>query len=113
VGKNELAELYRQADVLLVPSLAENAPLVIAEAAARGCRSLVSDVGGMAEMIQLIGAGETFSSIRELVMLLHAIPQLSHDHKRALRKTTIAGAKKHFSPEAVVAKYGKVYAENR
>jgi glycosyltransferase involved in cell wall biosynthesis len=113
VGKNELVELYRQADVLLVPSLAENAPLVIAEAAASGCRSFVSDAGGMGEMVQLIGAGETFSSTRELVKLLGQIPELSQNHKRALRKTATAGAMKHFSPEAVVAKYGKVYAENR
>jgi glycosyltransferase involved in cell wall biosynthesis len=96
-----------------VSSVAENAPLVIAEAAARGCQSFVSDAGGMAEMIQLIGAGETFSSTRELVMLLHEVPQLSLDRKREVRKTAMAGAKNHFGPEAVVAKYGKVYAENR
>ncbi len=52
VGQEELRELYRAADVAVVPSLEhEGFGLVVLEAAACGTPSLVSDVGGLPEAI--------------------------------------------------------------
>jgi glycosyltransferase involved in cell wall biosynthesis len=50
VGDEELADVYRAADVAVVPTLAvEGFGLVVLEAAACGTPSIVSDVGGLRE----------------------------------------------------------------
>jgi len=49
---SRVAEIYRDVDVLIVPSVwYENSPLVLMEAAQFGIPCLVSDLGGMAEWI--------------------------------------------------------------
>ena len=66
----DLRHLLSQSDVLLVSSRAENAPLVIAEAASAGVLPIVRAVGGMPEMVALLGHGHTFTSMSELQTLL-------------------------------------------
>jgi glycosyltransferase involved in cell wall biosynthesis len=51
--RSQLAQVYSQMDVLVVPSIwHENTPLVIQEAFAAGIPVIASDVGGMAEVVQ-------------------------------------------------------------
>ena len=104
-----LAQELSQCDALIVPSKAENAPLVIAEAAAKGCLPLVADVGGMREMILTLGHGETFSSPRELASLIQGQIALQAQGESTDRNTIAQSARSAFSPEAIVARYGKVY----
>jgi len=48
----ELAEVYRKADYVIVPSECyEIGPLVIHEAIASGCRVMASDIGGCKELL--------------------------------------------------------------
>ncbi len=105
----ELAHELSQSDVLIVPSRAENAPLVIAEAAARGCITLAADVGGMKEMITTLGHGATFSNSEDLSSLLKrqmsTQARASGDDRRVITES----ARATFSPPAIVARYGKVY----
>ena len=57
-------ERIGQADVLVLPSLVyENAPLVMLEALSRGTGLLVSDRGGMAEIVAEFGVGWTFNPL--------------------------------------------------
>ena len=105
----ELANELSHCDVLIVPSRAENAPLVIAEAAARGCIPLVADVGGMREMITSLGHGETFSNSEELASLLEGQIKDKDQGKSTDRRKVAESARTAFSPEAIVARYGKVY----
>ena len=110
LAQPEIAQLLAQSDVLIVPSRAENSPLVIPEAASQGCASLVADVGGMPELINTLGAGGVFSSPVDLVAELTAFAAQSPNHKKVLREKLIATSQKVFSPRAVVAAYDKVYA---
>lgn len=109
LGAGELAQELSHSDVLIVPSRAENAPLVIAEAAARGCTPLVADVGGMTEMVTTLGHGKTFSSPQELISLLtEKISSRGQGNSNARREVAQA-ARSQFSPEAIVARYDRVY----
>jgi len=96
-------------DVLIVPSHAENAPLVIAEAAARGCTPLVADVGGMTEMISLLGHGEVFSNSQELTSLVTEQITKKVEGRLTSRDKIALAARSAFSPEVIVSEYGKVY----
>ena len=109
LNARELADELSHCDVLIVPSKAENAPLVIAEAAARGCVPLVADVGGMREMILALGHGKTFSNPEELVSLLRRQIGDKAQGKTNDRRKVAQSARRAFSPEAIVARYGKVY----
>ena len=109
LSARELADELSQCDVLIVPSKAENAPLVIAEAAARGCFPLVADVGGMREIILALGHGKTFSNPEELKSLLEGQIEDRTQRKATDRQKIAQSARAAFSPEAIVARYGKVY----
>jgi L-malate glycosyltransferase len=49
--KEEVAELMRTADLFVLPSLAENLPVVLIEAQASGLPAVATDVGGVAELV--------------------------------------------------------------
>lgn len=55
---NQLAEIYAAADLLVVPSLIDNFPNVIAEAHASGLPVIASAVGGIPEMVKRDVTGE-------------------------------------------------------
>lgn len=52
LGSNALMNLIRESDILVVPSLTENYPGVIAEGQAQGTRVVAHRVGGIPEMIE-------------------------------------------------------------
>lgn len=49
--KREVAELMRAADLFVLPSLAENLPVVLIEAQASGLPAVATDVGGVSELV--------------------------------------------------------------
>jgi glycosyltransferase involved in cell wall biosynthesis len=49
--KQEVAELMRAADLFVLPSLAENLPVVLIEAQASGLPAVATDVGGVSELV--------------------------------------------------------------
>jgi glycosyltransferase involved in cell wall biosynthesis len=104
-----LRHLLSQSDVLLVSSRAENAPLVIAEAASAGVLPIVRAVGGMPEMVALVGHGHTFTSMSELQTLLlkesQATPAARLKRRTALRSKATAV----WGIDSVIALYDKVY----
>lgn len=70
-SKEELVDMYRDADVLAVLSRSENAPLVIAEAAAVGTPSLVfSEARGAVDAIIEGQSGLVINSFREFAWLI-------------------------------------------
>jgi L-malate glycosyltransferase len=50
-SKEEVAELMRAADLLVLSSLAENLPVVLIEAQASGLPAVATDVGGVRELV--------------------------------------------------------------
>jgi glycosyltransferase involved in cell wall biosynthesis len=109
LGRTELTETLRSSQALVVPSLAENAPMVIAEAASQGCLALVRDAGGMLEMIEDLGAGQTFADPRELAGAMARILSHKNSEPLASRQALIRRAQSLYSPEAVRKQYDKVY----
>ena len=105
----ELAQELSHSDVLIVPSRAENAPLVIAEAAARGCVTLAAEVGGMKEIVTTLGHGATFSHREELGSLLREYLSRAVRATADDRHKVVESARVVFSPQSIVARYGKVY----
>ena len=111
LSKSALAETFAASDVLVVPSRAENAPLVIAEAAANGCSSLVSPVGGMKEMVSALGHGGIFDTTEELTRKLANLGGLRESSPTRLRRMLRERARSLYSPSAVAQQYDKVYSE--
>ena len=110
LSSSQLKDVFSRSDVLIVPSLAENAPLVIPEAAAQGVTPFVADVGGMPGLIDALGHGRVFSSTSELVGALVSASSAKIQTSTRAREALRTAAVSQFSPEAVVAAYDKVYA---
>ena len=108
--QSELQNLLVHADVLVVPSLAENAPLVIPEAASQGCEAFVSNVGGMPELVSQLGAGVVFTDQESLAKALVQKNQQSQKARNLIREKLVAQTRAMFSPRAVARAYAKVYS---
>ena len=111
LSKSELAQTLAASDLLVVPSRAENAPLVIAEAAASGCASLVTPVGGMQEMISVLGHGGIFDTTKELTQRLANLGGSRESSSPRLRKMLREKAHSLYSPSEVAHRYAKVYSK--
>ena len=104
-----LQSVLAQSDVLVVSSRAENAPLVIAEAASAGVLPIVRAVGGMPEMVALLRHGHTFTSSSTLEPLLITQSQ-TPPSKRLMRRPAIHSmAKAVWGSDSVITLYDKVY----
>lgn len=104
-----LQNVLAQSDVLVVSSRAENAPLVIAEAASAGVLPIVRAVGGMPEMVALLGHGHTFTSSSNLETLLTAQSQISPSKRLKRRAVIQSRAKAVWGSDSAIALYDKVY----
>lgn len=100
----EVAEMMKQADALMLFSRKENFPCVIAEAWATGIPVISTDVGGIAEHVEdsrgfLVKSGDEDA-------LAKAILSLKKDwDSKAIRQYALD----HFSVEAVAKKYDEAY----
>ena len=104
-----LQNVLAQSDVLVVSSRAENAPLVIAEAASAGVLPIVRAVGGMPEMVALLGHGHTFTSSSTLETLLITQSQTPPSKRLKRRPAIHSRAKAVWGSDSAIALYDKVY----
>jgi len=111
VDSQGLCRILDSAQALVVASVAENAPLVIAEAGARGCVPVVRAVGGMPEMVSLLGDGSVFSNEEELATHLGQLLATSPSAQGKRRKALTSKAHESFSARASAAAYAKVYGD--
>lgn len=106
-----LASLYAAADLLVVPSLIDNAPNVIAEAHACGVPVLGSAVGGIPEMIERGRTGELVPPANSAALaaavtaLLPAVMAQREQWSARCR----AAAKSRYAPEQVAALHLELY----
>jgi len=110
LSKLELSQAYSRSDVLIVPSKAENSPLVIGEAAANGCIPLVASVGGMAEMVAALGHGKEFGTEQELADQLIDLNRLNVTVRQKMQISVRVQARVLYSPSTAVNEYAKVYS---
>ena len=80
--QNMLANYYNQADLLLMPSLAENQPLQLLEAMACGLPTVAYATGGIPELLGsnergwLVPTGDSDSLVNALDSALSSVPEL-------------------------------------
>jgi glycosyltransferase involved in cell wall biosynthesis len=105
-----VARLLRAADALCLPSLTENAPLVLLEASATGIPAVAFDVGGVPEIVEngrtglLVRAGDDAS-------LARSIDSLAADpaRRRELGEAARALVLREFASPVVAARYAALY----
>ncbi len=106
-GRDRLAEVYGQIDVLVVPSIwDENSPLVVHEAFAAGVPVIASDVGGLREVVADGTDGLLFPS-GDAKALAGAMARIAED------STLLAGLRSSIRPgrsaDAAAAELADVY----
>jgi glycosyltransferase involved in cell wall biosynthesis len=104
-----VAELLGGSDLLVLPSLRENQPLVVAEAMASGLPTVGTDVGGVAEMLEG-GAGVVIppADSEALARAIAAVAGgLDHYDPAVLAKL----AEDRYGPESVARRWTETYRE--
>jgi glycosyltransferase involved in cell wall biosynthesis len=97
-NSDRLRALYRSCDVFVMPSLADMSPHVVVEAAASGLPAIVSDIGGMPEIVVsdetgfVVRPGD-FGAVGSLLERFVAEPELRVRMGAAAR----ARAEEHYS----------------
>jgi len=105
-AKSEVAEIMRQADLLVLPSLWENLPSVIAEALTTGLPVVATNVGGVPEMIDTTNGRLVSPSDSEA--LSRAILDVGTHIKDFDRKKLIQTAQRYTYQNVGLA-YHKIY----
>lgn len=107
---DKLAIQMEGAIALLVPSLAENAPLVIAEAAALGTPSIVNAIPSLTSMVSWLEAGLSAGPLQEWATAMEVL-LLGNDtvETHEVRKALMNRADRLFHPTAVATQYLDLY----
>jgi glycosyltransferase involved in cell wall biosynthesis len=112
VGRERLRELLAQAAAVVLPSLEDNCPMVILEAAAAGVPVAGAAIGGIPDLIDHGRTGLLFDP-RQRAQIAESVRQLLADRPAALRMAAIARqeAQERFHPVAVAAKHLDIYRQ--
>ena len=109
LSSREIRQELSRADALIQPSRAENAPLVIPEAAAQGCLPIVHEVGGMPEMVRELGVGSVFHDVPSLLSSIRSLAAMSAEERHRARYTVSQKCQEVYSANSVAARYLAVY----
>lgn len=110
LSRRQIAETLERAGTLLVPSLAENSPLVIGEAAAHGVSSLVNHVGGMPDMVKDLGYGSSFHGEQDLFEKMTSLVTKKVSKIPNSRRGIAERALSLYSASRISAQYNEVYS---
>jgi glycosyltransferase involved in cell wall biosynthesis len=103
VPKEELYSLYQNAYALVVPSIwPENSPLVIMEALSVGTPAIVSNMGGLCEIMRKVDGRFIFNNLDELENILINFPKNNID-----KKNVASIYSENFSPKVYIDRYIK------
>jgi glycosyltransferase involved in cell wall biosynthesis len=101
--KDQLYPLYKGAFALLMPSICpENSPLVIIEAMSVGTPAIVSNMGGLPEIMRIVDDSLIFNNLKELENILINFPKKRPDKVKVAEKYT-----ENFSPKIYINRYIK------
>ncbi|MBV8533838.1 MAG: glycosyltransferase family 4 protein [Verrucomicrobia bacterium] len=111
-GRVELREELAKATVLVLPSLEDNCPMVILEAAAAGVPVVAAGVGGVPDLVEhnvtgLLCNPYKDTEVRDCVQLVLENPE--HAQKMAIQAKQ--RAIERFHPLAVAGQHIKIYTE--
>lgn len=106
-----LSGAYAASDLTLVPSLADNFPLVVQESLAAGTPVVAFPVGGIAEQVQH-GRTGYLATIGDVADLARGVVQVLKPRERnRLRQSARDHAEQHWSEETMCRSYRAIYAE--
>lgn len=107
-----LAEYYNAMDLFLLPSLADNCPLVVSEAQACGIPIVGFNTGGIPELVRdgIEGMMAVRENTKQLISLLD-IAVRDSDLRKKLSLNACERAVLEYSHEIVAKKYEKLYEE--
>ncbi len=113
VDDGQLAECYRQADLVLITSSREGFPLTLMEGMAQGCVPIATAVGGVPGHIRHLENGWLLPAADDAAVveaLLQAVRILTQDRSLLLRLSSVAFqyATEHFGSERFCAQYRQV-----
>lgn len=110
MDKSAIARQYAISSVVVLPSLQENAPIVLSEAMAVGCPAVATRVGGVPTMLEDSVTGILVEP-RSPEALASAISKLVGDRRlcQAMSMRARKRAVENFSPCVVAAKTVEVY----
>ena len=111
MGQAELRELINQSSILVVPSLADNAPNIIAESQLVGTIVVASNVGGIPEMIEdQITGFLTLPNKRDLMNCIFKVQQSPIELLDKIRREALRQALIRYDSERIIEKYMKLYS---
>jgi glycosyltransferase involved in cell wall biosynthesis len=108
--KEEVAELMRDCDLFVLPSLFENQPCVLLEAMATGLPSVATAVGGVPELLD--GAG-VMCAARDSTALASAISDALDRRAEFDPGTLASNARSRFGYQVFAERWSEIYAELR
>ena len=110
---SQIAELLSEVVAVLVPSVAENAPLVIAESGVLGVPCITSQAEALPAMIHMLGAGHSAHTQDEWVSAMAtAIEKFTaHDAHKA-RGALALRSRMLFDPVTIAEKYISLYEKH-
>ena len=108
--QRDVGTWLRAADVFVLSSISEGLPIALLEAMAAGLPAIVTEVGGLTELLALSGAGATVP-VRDVHKLALAIVQFAHrPHElEALGKRALDCYETYFTPDRMAREYLSVY----
>ncbi|MFM9280063.1 glycosyltransferase family 4 protein [Paenibacillus jiagnxiensis] len=109
-NRGDVPALLQQADIFVHPSIQDNMPFSVMEAQVSGLPAVVSDAGGLPEMVQHEVTG-LVSSVGDLKTLAsHLEFLLAHDEVRTrMGAAARAWGTEHWSMDQMIGRYLQVY----
>ena len=108
--RRDVGSWLRAADVFVLSSITEGLPIAAIEAMAAGLPAIVTDVGGLPELVALSGAG-TVVPARSIDCLARAIVDFANrrDELAGLGERASSCYQAHFTPDRMAGDYLALY----
>ena len=112
LNQNEVADKVASSSMLVLPSLQENAPMVIAECMAGGVPVIGSNLCGIPDMVSDEKDGLLVEPF-DIEAIAAAMDKLLGDHslRQSMSEQAVSSARENFHPEAVASKTLAAYQE--
>jgi glycosyltransferase involved in cell wall biosynthesis len=109
-ARGDVGHWLRAAHVFVLSSVSEGLPISVLEAMAAGLPAILTDVGGMPEVVELSGAGRTVPP-RDVQKLAAAIVELSERRHELeeLGRRAASCYRRYFTPERMAGEYLALY----